>query len=55
VDYDYFDFHHNYKKGSGTANLDSYVNDQLKNLYLTGIGMYSDKSTFTFSADGDSM
>ena len=33
IDYDYFDFHSQYKKGGGAA-MDQYVNEQLKNLYL---------------------
>ena len=33
IDYDYFDFHSQYKKAGGAA-MDQYVNEQLKNLYL---------------------
>ncbi len=42
IDYDYFDFHFNYKKG-GIALLDTYINDMLRNLYLRDIGMYQEK------------
>lgn len=36
IDYDYFDFHSQYKKAGGAA-MDQFVNEQLKNLYLDQI------------------
>lgn len=55
IDYDYFDFHYHYKRGNGTATLDAYVNEQLKNLYLTNIGIYTEKASFTYTADGENL
>lgn len=44
VDYDYFDFHYNCKKG-GFSLLDTYINDMIRGLYLRDIGMYCEKHT----------
>lgn len=41
IDYEYFDFHYNCKKGTGL--LDQYVNDMLKQQYLRDIGVFLQK------------
>jgi hypothetical protein len=42
IDYDYFDFHSQYKKLGG-AGIDNFINTQVKNLYLTNINLFSEK------------
>ena len=49
IDYDYFDFHYHLKKGGGTTMLDTYINDQLKNLYLNSMGVYAEYTNFSYS------
>lgn len=41
IDYEYFDFHQNCKKG--TALLDAFINDILKVSYLRDMGLFSEK------------
>ena len=43
IEYDYFDFTFNCKKGTGL--LDTYIADMLKNLYLRDIGFFCEKHT----------
>jgi hypothetical protein len=49
IDYDYFDFHQNLKKSGGTALMDSYINEQLKVMYLGNIGVYQEKTSESFN------
>lgn len=49
VDFEYFDFHAQYKKCGSSALMDTYINDQVKNLYLNSIGLYSEKTTVTYT------
>jgi hypothetical protein len=51
IDYDYFDFHLNCKKG-GFNLLDAYINDMIKNLYLRDMGYYSEKHTLYTNSTG---
>lgn len=41
IDYEYFDFHQNCKKG--TALLDAFINDILKSQYLRDMGVFCEK------------
>ncbi len=41
LDYEYFDFHQNCKKG--TALLDTFINDILKSQYLRDMGVFCEK------------
>ncbi len=54
IDYDYFDFHSQYKRGGGAA-MDQYVNDQLKNLYMGQIQYFHEHTTNTYSSEDDSL
>lgn len=44
INYEYFDFHSNQKKG-GSGLLDLYVRNILKKLYLKDMGVFSEKFT----------
>ena len=55
IDYENFDFHKNIKKTGDTAILDSYVNVQLNVMYLNSINLYSEKSSFSYSPDGNTL
>ena len=51
IDYDYFDFHYEYKRGGGTVHLETYINEQLRNLYLRDIGLFQENAAFNYSDD----
>lgn len=55
VEYDNFDFHKNIRRTGDTAILDNYVNVQLNVMYLNSIGIYAEKTTLSYSLDGDQL
>jgi hypothetical protein len=46
IDYDYLDFHTQYKKHGG-AGIDQFIANNLKNLYLNKIGLYNEKASYS--------
>ena len=55
VEYDNFDFHKNIKRTGDTGILDNYVNVQLNVMYLNSIGIYQEKSSLSYSPDGNQL
>ena len=51
IDYDYFDFHTQYKKNGGAA-IDQFIGNNLKNLYLNKIGLFNEKASYNYCLGG---